>query len=378
MKNKAIIFITVFGLIFMFSCKKELTDPKLDMSQTVQTGINSPANGTAYVLLQEEADNPLTTFEWSETQYNVDNLEDTKYTLQMAVAGTNFEEPNEIYTGTGTSLALTVGGMNQEMLSMELETGVAHNIEFRVASFLNDLSDYTMGYSSAISLEITPYEDVVEAKPIYLLGSGTTVGWDNTAALEMAHLGEARYARVEYLVPGADQFIKFISVLGFWAPQWGTDDTGTAEEGPLVYRPTEEVEDPAAIPVGEVEGSYYIEADTVNLEYKTFLTSGELYLVGAATTAGWDNTAGLPFTEVEPHIFEITTTLTEGGMKFLEVLGQWAPQWGTNDTASGEGGPLIYRPEESVPDPAEVPSPGAGNFTIRVDLTTISYTITAN
>lgn len=145
----------------------------------------------------------------------------------------------------------------------------------------------------------------------------------------------------------------------------------------MVYRPTEDEPDPVAIPVPLVAGDYYIEVDTVGLTYKTFLTSGELYLVGAATAAGWDAAAGLPFTEVEDHIFEITTSLTDGGMKFLEVLGEWAPQWGTDATGTGDGGPLLYRPTEDVPDPAEVPSPGSGTFTIRVDLTTISYTITA-
>ncbi|MDZ7741378.1 MAG: hypothetical protein U5Q03_06435 [Bacteroidota bacterium] len=101
---------------------------------------------------------------------------------------------------------------------------------------------------------ITPYDDVVQDKYIYLLGSGTTIGWDNAAALQMTPLGDGTYAIVEHLTPASDAYIKFISVLGNWAPQWGTDATGTWDAGPLVYRPTEEEPDPAAIPVGETEG----------------------------------------------------------------------------------------------------------------------------
>ena len=215
-------------------------------------------------------------------------------------------------------------------------------------------------------------------KYIYLLGGATTAGWDANAALQMADLGEGKYGRVEHLLAGPAEY-KFISVLGAWAPQWGTDDAIQQwEGGPLVYRPDEATTDPPAIDAGPEEGNYYIIADTVNLIYETYLTSGELFLVGSATTAGWVPTAGLPFTEVEPHIFELTTDLIDGGMKFLEVVGAWAPQWGTvTGVGTGAGGPLIYRPTESVPDPAEVPSPGIGTFTIRVDLTTISYTITA-
>ena len=77
---------------------------------------------------------------------------------------------------------------------------------------------------------------------------------------------------------------------------------------------------------------------------------------------------------MEPNIFEITTDLIDGGMKFLEVQGNWAPQWGINTDPTFVGG-LSYRPDEVTTDPPEVPSPGVGTFKITVDLTTISYTI---
>jgi hypothetical protein len=62
-------------------------------------------------------------------------------------------------------------------------------------------------------------------------------------------------------------------------------------------------------------------------------------------------------------------------MKFLEVSGQWAPQWGTDANATGDGGRLVFRPDEATTDPPEIPSPGAGTFKIRADMTKISYTI---
>ena len=180
---------------------------------------------------------------------------------------------------------------------------------------------------------------------------------------------------MEYLDPGLGGYWKIIADLGAWAPQWGTDATGTPEEGPLVLRPDEATPDPPAMPVPEVAGNYYIEVDTALLTYKTFWSSGELFLVGSATLAGWDNTAALPFTEVENHIFEITTTLAEGGMKFLEIVGEWAPQWGTDDNATEDGGRLVFRPDEATTDPPEIPSPGAGTFKIRADMTKMTYTI---
>ncbi|GAB4312191.1 MAG: hypothetical protein Kow00127_02630 [Bacteroidales bacterium] len=364
-------------LVLAGSCQKELTDPKLDMSQTVPPAMIAPADGSSFVLTPDAAEEVMTTFEWSPTIYNISGLEATKYSVDFAPAGTNFEGAANLYSGTETAYPIKVGAMNQLLIGLGYSPDSAYTFDFKITSHLNDLSEYSYISSEVVSYTFTPYADVVEIKPVYLLGEATPVGWDNGAALPMAHIGDGRFARVETLDPALGIYWKIISQLGAWAPQWGTDETGTPEAGPLVYRPDEDTPDPAAIPAPDVVGDYYIEVDTALLTYKTFLTSGELYLVGSATTVGWDNTAGLPFTEVEPHIFEITTNLTDGGMKFLEVLGQWAPQWGTDETATGAGGPLIFRPEESVPDPAEVPSPGSGTYTIRVDLTAMSYTIEA-
>lgn len=370
-KNKLIILL---GIVLLIACTKELRDPVLDMSQATPQEFTNPVSGTIYVLTEEQKDSVFAVFEWSEATYNISDLPLTNYVLQMDLAGNNFAGAVELAKITETFFQIKVGTMNTKLTALGVAVGIATDVEFRLFSYASSNTEYTNLYSDPVTLTITTYEALIVEKFIYLLGDATPAGWDNTLALPMTQISNGVFARVETLDP-AGAWFKFISVLGFWAPQWGTDATGTAEAGPLVYRPDEATPDPPAMPCPAVLGDYYIEADTVNLTYSTFLTSGELYLIGAATTVGWDNTAGLPFTEVEPHIFEITTTLVDGGMKFLEVLGQWAPQWGTNDTGTGDSGPLIYRPDETVTDPAEVPSPGTGTFKIRVDLTTISYTI---
>jgi hypothetical protein len=380
MKNMKYIFLLILGLGVLFACKKPDSEPVLDMSQTVVPGISSPDDGGTYVLTSEDAANDFASFQWSAAVYNLPDLETVKYALQYDLADSNFKNVASLITTEELMFTPTVSAMNDKALAMGAVVGEATDFSFRIKSFINDETGYSDAFSQVITLTITPYEDVVTSKVIYLLGSGTTIGWDNTKAWPLTPLGDGKYAITEHLVPGADQFIKFISILGQWAPQWGTDATGTAEEGPLVYRPDETVADPAAIPVGETEGNYYIEADTVNLTYTTILTSGALYLVGGGTPAGWDNTLALPFTQDPDTLtkFTIVTSLNaEGGMKFLEVLGQWAPQWGSYD-GGPEGGTLSYRPTESVPDPPEIPVPGtAGEYMITVDLRAMKYWFTA-
>jgi len=383
MKNIILIItVAIVAILFFSGCEENDKEPKLNLQASTIAAITYPADSSTIVLTLADSANPLV-IEWSETKYVISgegSLPLPTYSLQIVFADSSFDTSKELINTTDLKAETIVYKFNSNLLNMGMAPDSTGDFDLRVVSSISG-SNFDPAISETIRLTVTTFEPPVPPNPdtklIYLLGEATTIGWDNLNALPMAHLGEARYARVEYLDPAAGNFYKFISVLGAWAPQWGTDATGTPEEGPLIYRPDEATPDPTALPVPLVAGNYYIEADTVGLTYKTFLTSGELYVVGSATTAGWDQTAGLPFTEVEPHIFEITTTLIDGGMKFLEVLGQWAPQWGTNATATGEGGPLIYRPTEAIPDPAEVPSPGAGTFTIRVDLTTVSYTITA-
>ena len=381
MKNLIIIFIALIGISFLVSCEKETKDPVLDINKTVLPGLTSPADGSAFILIKEEADNLLANFEWSPTQYNLTNLETTKYVLQMDLAGNNFAESYDLASTEGTSFGMTVSQVNNILLGvLELAPDEVHAMEMRVSSFVNQVTDYSVVYSDVVTINITPYEEVVYVKPIYLLGSGTTIGWDNTLALPMQHIGSGKFARVETITTGTDRFIKFISMLGLWAPQWGTDAAGTTESGILVYRPDEQTTDPPAIPFLTAEaGDYYIMADTLSLLYETYKTSGQLFLVGDATPAGWDAGAAIAFTQSSPHIFTLTTTLNAaGGMKFLEVQGAWAPQYGTNEKGTNKKGLLVYRPTESVPDPPNIPAPSAaGQYTITVDQTTMQYTIVA-
>lgn len=375
MKKVILIFSVLVGISLMIACEKDMDNPVLDIGQSTAPAMQSPADGTTFVLLQENAMDSVELFSWSAAQFNVENLPDVRYSMQVDFAGNEFANPVNLFTTSATSRQYTVAGLNMALMAAGLPVDATSTIEARIFARVSDAAEYDNLYSTPVTLTVTTYEDVV--KPIYLLGSGTTVGWSNTDALEMAHLGESRFARVEHLEPGADQFIKFISVLGQWAPQWGSDESAAPESGPLVYRPTEDVPDPLPIPVGETAGAYYIEADTANLTYKTFLTSGNLYLVGDATPAGWDNTTGIQFDQETPHVFTLTVDLTAGGeLKFLEVPGEWTPQWGTNDGGTGEAGKLVYRPDESFDDPANIPGPGAdGSYLITVDLTTMRYSI---
>jgi starch-binding outer membrane protein SusE/F len=367
----------VLGISLITSCAKETKDPVLNIDQTVLPGLTTPADGASFVLVKGTGDSVMTEFIWTPSAYNLTNVENTKYMVEMDLAGNNFADPYVITSTQSTSASITVGKMNNLMLSvLELSPEVPQAFEIRVNSFINQVSEYSSVYSPVITITVTPYDEAIYIKPIYMLGDATEAGWDNTLAVPIPHIGNGKFAGVQTLnATGA--WIKFISVLGAWAPQWGTDAAGTSTSGNLVYRPDEQTTDPASIPSPMVAGDYYFLADTVNLTYEIYPTSGNLFLVGDATPAGWDAGAAIQFTQSSPHVFTLTTNLNAtGGMKFLEVQGAWAPQYGTNDKGTNKKGLLVYRPTESVPDPPSIPAPSAaGSYLITVDLNTMLYSI---
>lgn len=378
MKNIAIIILAILGIGLSSSCKKEPKEPVLDMNKTNAAVITEPSNGSSIILLESDADSVIK-FSWTAATYNLNDLETVKYLLQMAKSGTGFTSSIELVSTTNTYYETTVGAFNTKLIQLG-ETGEAPaNYDFRVVSYINNTTEYTNANSELTTVEFTIYQDIIVVTPIYLLGSATTVGWEAGDALEMTYLEDGKFAIVETLTPVADAYMKILSDQGAWAPQWGTDETGTSEGGPLVYRPTEDVEDPPGIPGPEVEGDYYILADTANLSYEISKTSATLFLAGDATQAGWDNTNGIAFTKDAPGIFSLVTNLNaEGGMKFLELSGEWAPQWGTDEGGTANGGNLVYRPDESTQDPPNIPAPSsAGSYLIELNLITKTYTISA-
>jgi starch-binding outer membrane protein SusE/F len=380
MKKIAIIFTVILTAFFFNACEDDRDLTVLDLSETQNPAITNPTDGQSIILLQDDADEAFIV-EWTPANYTLDNVPEVRYFLQMDMAGNDFASPVDLINTTGTMFETTVASFNQRLVGMGLESGAPAELEFRVFSFLTLASETTYAYSEVINLSVTPYEDFLYVKPIYMLGNGTPAGWDNNLAIEMYHIEDGMFALVERLGDGGNM-VKFISMLGAWAPQWGAEAGGTAEAGQLAYRPTEDDPDPEPIDITDLEpGDYRVLADTANMTYHISKATEVLYLLGSATTAGWDNEAALEMTKDAPGMFSIVTNLTAGEdmyIKFIEVPGQWAPQYGTDENGTWESGNLIFRPTKSKPDPANIPAPNeTGSYLIEVNLSNRTYQLTA-
>lgn len=92
----------------------------------------------------------------------------------------------------------------------------------------------------------------------------------------------------------------------------------------------------------------------------------ELYLVGAATAAGWDNNNNnFPLVR-DPNndkLYSYTGFFTADQFKLLEIKGQWQPQWGTN------GGSDANLNDGNGSDPNTFSVPAAGYYDFSIDIT---------
>ena len=108
-------------------------------------------------------------------------------------------------------------------------------------------------------------------------------------------------------------------------------------------------------------------SDIKNLKYA--VTDGTIFLVGNATTGGWDNSAGnalLPaMTYGGNGKWTVTTNMTVGEFKFIFTKGSWANDYGGTAGVIAEGG-------------ANLAITTIGNYTIKLDEFDRTYTVTKN
>jgi hypothetical protein len=196
---------------------------------------------------------------------------------------------------------------------------------------------------------------------LYMLGDGTTAGWDNTAALAMMGT-DGLYTITSDLTAGGN--VKFITTLGAWAPQYGTDADGTAAMGNLVYRETESDPDPASIPV-DADGTYVITAVTSSLTYMIDLDGAKLYVPG--NYQGWDPGSAPMLNDGDGDgVFVGFVNMTEAGeFKFASQ-----PNWdGPNYGDGGAAGVL-----SDAGDAGNLTAPEAGIWKFTVDVNNLTYT----
>ncbi len=345
MKKIFFIIVAIAGLGFVFSCTKETKDPVLDMSQTVAPAITSPSDGEAFVLLSDNADSIMATFNWSATKYNLDNLESTKYQLQMDFADSGFVSPVTIVSTEETSYSITVGEMNGLLLSMGVPAGQSANLKFRLYSYANNTVDFTDIYSTPISLTLTTYASIVEYPKLWV--PGDYQGWDPASAPNIySFTNDNIFTGYIYMPEGGTYEFKFTS-----DPDWAHTNYGYGGDGLLDT-------DPGASNLSVPgPGGYAVVVDieglTWSYELQNWGVIGEWLEWAEDINMEWD---------AENQYLYLTTDVTDAQDNRFKFRAN--DSWDVNLGAKNPDDGTL------VPNGADIPIPEPGNYTFILKFTT--------
>lgn len=245
-----LIFGTVFTAAVMLSCKK---DENQVFFQGGTNPVFSASSTAAMVLASANKDNPAITFSWTNPnyQFNTGNSsQDVTYILQVDTAGANFTNPKlqERSISNDLSVTLTVKELNTFLTKMELQSGVAHNMEFRIKSTL--LNGTVPLYSNVLKISVNNYLDFVVEPPgtpnpipfqyadgnLWIVGDAVASGWSNP--LPAPYDNSQKFSRaggpsdvLHYqanITFNATGGYKLIQTQGVWSTQYHAMD-GTAK-----------------------------------------------------------------------------------------------------------------------------------------------------
>ena len=347
-------------LLSLFACEKDEEQVFVEYGDVPTLS----ASSNVVELTEENSENVAVTFSWTEMPVNWSNPEYAhdgaiNYILEIDSAGANFESPTIVEMGTSLEKSYTVEEFNNLVKKEGLIVGTEGKVEARI----NVSNNVEEKFSNVVTITTTPYEKtepVATVNTIYMVGEATPNDWDNTQAMPM-FLSESAENTFVYtgFLEGAN--LKFLDVLGQWAPQWGSDGAGG-----VAYRPTEDDPDPGVFEV-PADGYYEVIIDTENLTFsaepydasgaETYQTIG---IIGAFNE--WSESVPMEQSSFNPHIWELDYTFDEATMLKFRANDAWDVNWGPADNPARLFGKGVQGGKD-----LEIP---AGAYTIRFnDLT---------
>ncbi len=347
MKKIAIFLITILGVAFITSCKKDEIKTLLSTSPTAPTITAGLTSGSTVVLDKANKDAVINVI-WNAATYGF--KASVTYTLQMDKKGNNFASALSLGSPASTvlnstyTLAMVTNDLNNKLLTLQADPEAPQPtaVEFRIKAWIND--SVKVAYSPVISATYTPYFIPIIYAKVFVPGgyqgaSGYTSDWSPDKAPFLASIkGDGKYeGYVNFATTGE---YKITSQADWNGTNWGggaAAGTLSATGGNLVI--------PAV-------GYYKVNVNTN--ESTISLTKTTWGVIGSATANGWNGDQNMTYNPTT-KVWTVTTDLTVGEIKF-RANGAWDLNYGIGASA----GKLDL-------GTANIPVTVAGNYTITLD-----------
>ena len=306
--------------VTLFSCDKD--EEKLILQDGTAPVLS--ASTTTLELLEENAENDAITLNWTASDYGYQAA--VNYILQLDMKGNNFAAPVEAPMGSVLTKKFTVRELNTLLNRLPVAAFNENEVEARVVSKISN--NVTAVNSNVITMKVTPYLTEPPYATVYMVGDATQNDWDNTKATPMYRSVEDIFIYT-YTGPLKAGNLKFLGVLGKWAPQWGNNGSGG-----VAFRETEANPDPGTFTVPSA--GYY----TVNLDLRNMAFSITPYnATGAREFAsvgiiggfnGWSDIVPMQNTTFNKHAWSIQYTFANDTELKFRHAPNWDVNWGTD------------------------------------------------
>ena len=270
----------------------------------------TPLDGSAYVLLPENATNEATTLVWNHADYDVQT--EVNYDVEVALAGTDFTTIIPAGSTTSRFLVWTVEGLNTVALEAGLIPYTAGDLDVRIKSSLGSNDDLP-SYSNVITLTITPYTTDLPKLAV----PGNHQGWNagNAPLLAASDFGRTDFEGYVWL-DGEFKFVAQSADGTFNFPPAGGPDYGDNGDFSGILAETGESNCTA------IAGYYRVRANTgaitaQNLDGMTYSTTAVSWgIIGAATPTGWDSDTDFTYNPTTKKLEIASIALVPGNFKF--------------------------------------------------------------
>jgi len=339
------------------------------------------------VLAPKDADkNIAVTLNWdNKSWYGIDTP--LTYTLQMDTNDGEFVSPQEIAIASGNNISLTHADLNAKAFALKLAPEVASKIKVRLKANLK--YGAVPIYSNVSTLTVTPFSTLILKYPmpaeLYLQGDAVPSNWGTpvTDIQKMTQIDDHRFGIIIALTGGKNFAV--ITAASTWSdPAYVTLDANTIPQSTGNFEPRGSATNWGGAPIKSpaVSGVYQVILDfttgTYSITPAELMTSpAELYIIGDATTNGWNAPGNAQkFTKVDNNTFTITTTLKAGKYAFINANSTWStPAYlGKTDSEPLLGGNLTLNQAPNWAG-SSITAPTPGNYTITVNFKSGTYVL---
>ncbi|RVU03055.1 SusF/SusE family outer membrane protein [Mucilaginibacter limnophilus] len=329
------LIIIILAATAMFSCKKDniVAVTKADPGAPAVT---TPAANTAIIITETNGAEKLSV-RWKKADYGVSTV--LNYTLQAAIAGSNFSQRITLGNTSADSASVTYTDINNGLLNtLNAPANETSAIQIRIAA---SISGKDTVYSEPVTLSVTTFKITA---PDRLYVPGAYQEWKPENAVFIRQAEGFTYEGYVYMKIG--DYYKFTS-----APDWvhiNYGDSGT---------PGKLTEDGNASGLKVDQPGYYkFNVNTQELTYSAARIES-FGLIGTATAGAWDNSTPMTYNESE-GVWTVTANLTAGALKFRANNG-WDINYGPADINALTGTLIQTNDAINITE--------AGSYTVTLD-----------